>query len=123
MANRAENESKTPETAHPKPSTDTASSAASRPSRHADGALPNRCGDDCVRPTPSQAHCGARSCGRTFGGVKGFDAHRKDGNCLDPAMLGMVRNDAGVWRTPMTDEDRARRFPAAAAPVTDTTEA
>jgi hypothetical protein len=34
------------------------------------------------------AHCGAGCC-RTFAGVSHFDAHRKDGKCLDPATIGM----------------------------------
>lgn len=35
------------------------------------------------------AHCAAQ-CHRTFTGVTGFDAHRRDGQCVDPASLGMV---------------------------------
>lgn len=73
----------------------------------ADGAK-NRCGVDCIRPTPSQAHCGARKCHQTFGGVRGFDEHRKDGQCLDPANLGMALSDLGIWRRPMTDDARER---------------
>lgn len=65
------------------------------------------CDDTCTRPTPSQAHCAAGSCHKTFGGVGGFDKHRRDGSCLDPATLGMVEIK-GVWRTPMDDATRAR---------------
>jgi hypothetical protein len=91
------------------PYTDTTQprSALHGPRRERDGAK-NRCGVDCVRPTPSQAHCGARGCHRTFGGVTGFDAHRKDGICADPATLGMVVSDLGIWRTPMSDDARER---------------
>ena len=59
----------------------------------------------CATPTPNQAHCAA--CHLTFGGVTGFDAHRKHGACLDPYALGMVERD-GVWRTPMSDAARER---------------
>ncbi len=53
--------------------------------------------DGCKMPTPSQAHCSV--CHRTFSGVWGFDKHRRNGVCLDPAELGMV--EAGqVWRSP-----------------------
>lgn len=77
-------------------------------SRHnADGAS-NRCGTNCVRPTPAQAHCAAKGCHQTFGGVTGFDAHRRDGECINPTTLGMVLSDLGVWRTPMPDEARER---------------
>lgn len=53
------------------------------------------CTAKCRKPAPSQAHC--TSCHRTFGGVKGFDEHRKDGQCLDPATRRMTEVD-GIWR-------------------------
>lgn len=66
-----------------------------------------RCTPDCKSPTPAQAHCAAAGCHRTFGGVTGFDKHRDNGACIDPATLGMTEI-AGVWRVPMTEEARAR---------------
>lgn len=63
------------------------------------------CLPTCRKPSPFQAHCGA--CHRSWGGVSGFDAHRKDGRCLDPASLGYVERD-GVWRTPISDAARER---------------
>lgn len=36
---------------------------------------------------PAGRTCLCRSCGRYFGGVEGFDRHRKDGACLDPDTL------------------------------------
>ena len=72
-----------------------------------DKSLPNRCGPECVHPTPAQAHCAARSCGITFGSAGGFDKHRRDGRCVDPAGLGMTETN-GVWRTPISDDDRER---------------
>lgn len=65
-----------------------------------------RCEPDCVSPTPHQAHCTV--CHKTFGGIRLFDRHRKDGVCLDPAGLGMVLTEKGVWRVPMSDEDREK---------------
>lgn len=53
----------------------------------------------CVMPSLAQAHC--PSCHRTFGGVTGFDKHRRFGRCTDPATLGMADNGRGVWRKPM----------------------
>lgn len=38
----------------------------------------------------------------TFGGVTGFDKHRKDGRCLDPADIGFEERDL-VWREPMSN--------------------
>lgn len=64
------------------------------------------CLDTCRRPSPAQAHCKS-GCHRTFGGVGGFDRHRRDGQCLDPATLGYVERD-GIWRLPLTEEDAAR---------------
>jgi hypothetical protein len=72
---------------------------------HPDG--PNQCGPNCQRPTRSQAHCAARGCHRTFGGVGNFDRHRRDGKCLLPSELGMVLKQ-GIWRVPMSDRARLR---------------
>jgi hypothetical protein len=63
------------------------------------------CSPTCKIPTPAQAHCSV--CHRTFGGVYGFDRHRHDGRCLDPAGLHMILRD-GVWRAEMTDRKRAQ---------------
>ncbi|MFI2663379.1 FDXHR family putative zinc-binding protein [Micromonospora carbonacea] len=63
------------------------------------------CPTTCTQPTPAQAHCSV--CHHTFGGVTGFDSHRRDGTCLDPATLGFVQRD-GVWRAPMSDDARER---------------
>jgi hypothetical protein len=57
-----------------------------------------KCGQSCVRPSPAQAHCAG--CHRTFGGVTGFDAHRRAGVCVDPVGLGYAER-AGVWRVPI----------------------
>ena len=65
------------------------------------------CVPTCVRPTPAQAHCAAADCHRTFGSVTGFDRHRRDGACVDPATLGMSET-GGVWRIPVPEADRAR---------------
>lgn len=51
----------------------------------------------------TRAHCSG--CHRTFTGVSAFDRHREDGACLDPASLGMVERDGGLWGAPaMTPE-------------------
>lgn len=63
------------------------------------------CPPGCARPTPAQAHC--PTCHATFGGVTAFDRHRRDGRCVDPRALGMVRRD-GVWRQPMDPRKLAR---------------
>lgn len=59
------------------------------------------CGQECGAVTPAQAHCSA--CHRTFGGVSGFDRHRRGGVCLDPEGLGMTLKGS-VWRTAMDAE-------------------
>lgn len=63
------------------------------------------CTNDCQRPTPAQAHCGA--CHRTFGGVTGFDRHRLGGECLDPATRGLTEV-RGIWRWPLSKSQAAR---------------
>lgn len=56
------------------------------------------CGGCDARWTAMRAaHCS--SCHRTFGGVTGFDTHRRNGRCLTPAKLGMELRD-GIWRQP-----------------------
>lgn len=68
------------------------------------------CTSTCHRPTAAQAHCG--SCHRTFRNVSWFDAHRRDGACLDPATLGLVEVRR-VWATPeghTVDETRTARL-------------
>lgn len=63
---------------------------------------PMTCTPQCIHPAPSQAHCGSESCHRTFGGVSGFDAHRRGGRCIDPATItkdgGMHLDANGIWR-------------------------
>lgn len=66
------------------------------------------CTDTCQRPTPTQAHCGA--CHRTFGAVSGFDRHRRAGECLDPAALGMAEGGR-IWRMPRRYEGAFPRVP------------
>lgn len=63
------------------------------------------CTAACLHPTPAQAHCGA--CHHTFGGVSGFDAHRRDGQCAHPDTIGLA-NKAGVWRREMSQADQHR---------------
>lgn len=65
------------------------------------------CTSTCVRPTPSQAHCAAGSCHRTFGSVSAFDRHRRGGECLHPEEVGMQERD-GVWRNPLDERQRER---------------
>lgn len=64
------------------------------------------CTTTCIQPSPSQAHCGA--CHVTFGGVSGFDRHRRDGQCLTPEAIGHADNGRGVFRAPMDERQRAR---------------
>ena len=63
-------------------------------------------------PTPSQAGCSV--CSRLFGGVSGFDDHRafddhRNRVCLDPAEIGYIQDERGVWRRPM-DQEKVAMF-------------
>lgn len=91
---------------NPDRATKPASKAAISPRVHAHGPSWTKCQPDCITPSPHQAHCTV--CHLTFGGVSGFDDHRKDGWCIDPTTLGMTQNERGIWRRPMSDEDRER---------------
>lgn len=64
------------------------------------------CKPTCRTPTPTQAHC--PTCHNTFGGVTGFDAHRRNGVCAIPPTY---REIDGLWRLPMTPERRSLLYP------------
>ena len=70
------------------------------------------CSVDCHRPTGNAAHCTV--CHQTFGGVTGFDGHRKEGRCLDPATLGMELRGQ-IWKRPMDENARLRMAALAVA--------
>lgn len=56
--------------------------------------------------TPLNAcHCSA--CHRTFGGISGFDSHRRGGQCKLPAAF--TQDDQGIWRRPDTRPDSLQR--------------
>lgn len=63
-----------------------------------------RCTPDCRTPKGTQAHCSV--CHQTTSGVTFFDAHRRDGRCVDLSQLGLVNVD-GLWSTPEGHEHRA----------------
>ena len=55
-----------------------------------------------------RAHCGVGGCHRTFTGVTAFDRHRgAKGECLDPATLGMVLREGGLWGAPALTPEQA----------------
>lgn len=64
------------------------------------------CTDACRRPTPAQAHCG--TCHVTFGGVTGFDAHRRAGQCRPPDEVGYTDDGTGVFRAPLPADAKVR---------------
>lgn len=93
----------------PTPTTPERSSAATarphtRESRTGARPTGSRCVDDCRKPTATHAHCTV--CHRTFSAVTHFDAHRRDGWCLDPRDLGLT-DSAGLWSTPEGHQRRA----------------
>ena len=49
-------------------------------------------------PTGKEAGCGG--CERVFGGDRGFDKHRRDGQCLHPSTVGLSLSPSGVWVQP-----------------------
>ncbi len=52
--------------------------------------LPHRCGRCESRwAGNSTCHCGG-GCHQTFSGVTTFDRHRRNGQCLDPASVGLT---------------------------------
>lgn len=62
----------------------------------------HRCGKCPARwGGANTAHCSG--CHRTFGGVSGFDAHHRDGECADPSFLGFVLDDRSIWVRKLPD--------------------
>lgn len=52
------------------------------------------------------------NCQRIFTSVSGFDRHRRDGKCLDPARTGLVQRERSgftAWGYPGDEEALARR--------------
>ena len=52
--------------------------------------------------TVGTSRCRCAACGRSFGGVGGFDAHQRltaggGLRCLDPATVGLVISPDGWW--------------------------
>lgn len=58
----------------------------------------NRCRKGCTWTGLSRCHCSA--CHETFGGITGFDMHRRGSRCSGPENLGLKQNGAGIWVTP-----------------------
>ena len=46
-----------------------------------------------------RAHCcrRTRGCGRVFDDATLWDAHRRRGNCVDPAELGFTQTRNAIW--------------------------
>lgn len=59
------------------------------------------CGRELCRPGTNIAHCTV--CCVTFGGLSGFDRHRKNGVCLRPETIGLTLSQYGYWVRKMED--------------------
>lgn len=53
---------------------------------------------DCVRAGTKGSYC--RGCQQGFSSPWGFDKHRSDGRCLNPADVGLVIGKRGYWTRP-----------------------
>lgn len=49
------------------------------------------------RLPPGTRYCKCPACDRFFGGVSGFDRHRVNSVCVDPASVGLELNARGYW--------------------------
>jgi hypothetical protein len=54
-----------------------------------------------MKLTGEKSQCAA--CGRVFSTTSNFDKHRKgrhgiDRHCVDPATVGLLLSDSGLWR-------------------------
>jgi hypothetical protein len=67
------------------------------------------------------SQCLCSVCGEKFSGVGGFDKHRKDFRCQPPEAVGLVLDERGVWRAPITDAQREKLAELRALSVTQPT--
>lgn len=61
-----------------------------------------RCAE-CKETWTGKNRCHCSGCHRTFGGVGGFDRHRRDFKCLPPEECGMTLED-NIWVIKMSPE-------------------
>lgn len=74
------------------------------------------CEPGCRTPQGNlECHCSV--CHRTMRGVRYFDDHRRDGECIDLPAMGLRENN-GLWATPEGHTQRAKRS-AVLAPTHD----
>lgn len=59
--------------------------------------LPPVCCTRCGARANGRAYAHCAKCHETFSGVTGFDRHRRGGECLDPATIGMIRTTRFGW--------------------------
>jgi hypothetical protein len=67
-----------------------------------------RCTPGCTHPRPglNTKMCICTVCHEAFGVPANFDRHRKDGWCLNPAEIGLTRDEYGYWRVTMDTDVR-----------------
>lgn len=56
----------------------------------------------------SRSWCHCTGCHRTFRSTGGFDKHRRDMVCIDPAEIGMEMDEKGCFYSPMNEETKKR---------------
>ena len=73
---------------------------------------------------PDRAHCcrRTRGCGHVFDDATLYDAHRRNGNCLDPGILDLVQTRNGIWLRALDhprnshSSDPGSQYPAGSSP-------
>lgn len=69
-----------------------------------------RCDETCTHkaPTPNSKMCLCPVCHELFSTPRNFDRHRDSGWCLEPATVGLRKNEHGVWVVESTPEEIER---------------
>ena len=49
---------------------------------------------------PGSKMCKCATCKEYFTSPGGFDKHRKNFKCVPPESVGLIQNEAGVWKIP-----------------------
>lgn len=70
------------------------------------------------RLPPGTRYCKCPACGRFFGGVSGFDRHRVNAACVDPASVGLELNARGYWVRNGSNSTPSRGAPGVSGELT-----
>lgn len=64
---------------------------------------------ECTAGWQPGRKCHCVGCCENFSTVGNFDKHRRNGECISPARVGLVANERGIWTMPGATDERFER--------------